>query len=148
MDVLSQPSEVIQNSAISVADGISAPLLLLHAENDKGCPIEQSEQLFIRLRHWGKVVRMIRFPDSSHVIASPYQLRERLRFTSVVRSMYEIRSLRQIACLQHRSPQQSRAGGIWLCMNRRCTMRRTFNSAGAHPTAQKKAHSVTSGGPA
>jgi dipeptidyl aminopeptidase/acylaminoacyl peptidase len=81
VDVLADSSEVIRNSAISVASGISAPLLLLHAENDKGCPIEQSEQLFIRLRHWGRVVRMIRFPNSSHVIASPYQLKERLRFT-------------------------------------------------------------------
>ncbi|UCH24628.1 MAG: S9 family peptidase [Trueperaceae bacterium] len=49
-----------------VAD-ISTPLLILHAEEDYRCPMEQAEQLFTALKRIGQApTRLIRFPDENH----------------------------------------------------------------------------------
>jgi dipeptidyl aminopeptidase/acylaminoacyl peptidase len=58
------------HSPLSAVDRIEAPLLLLQAENDYRCPIEQGEQLFTALRMRRRVVELIRFPGASHVIAA------------------------------------------------------------------------------
>ena len=42
-------------------------MLLLHGEADLRCPIGQSEAYFTVLKRLGKVVEMVRFPDSSHL---------------------------------------------------------------------------------
>ncbi len=62
------------HSPITYVDRISTPLLLLQAENDYRCPIEQGEQFYTALRARGQVAELIRFPNASHVIvdtASP-----------------------------------------------------------------------------
>jgi len=81
VDVLADPGEAFANSPMSRAENINTPLLIMHAEQDYGCPIGQSIQLFMLLRFRRRTVEMVRFPDASHVIASPYQLHERLRLT-------------------------------------------------------------------
>jgi len=45
---------------------ITAPLLIIHSENDYRCPIEQAEQLFIALKKLGRTVEFVRFPEESH----------------------------------------------------------------------------------
>lgn len=45
---------------------ITAPVLIIHSENDYRCPIEQAEQLFIALKRLGRTVEFVRFPDESH----------------------------------------------------------------------------------
>jgi dipeptidyl aminopeptidase/acylaminoacyl peptidase len=56
-----------ERSPITYAAEMRTPLLLLHSESDLRCPIEQAEQLFVRLRRLGKTeVEMVRFPDESH----------------------------------------------------------------------------------
>ncbi|MDQ3513391.1 MAG: S9 family peptidase [Chloroflexota bacterium] len=45
---------------------ITAPLLILHAEEDHRCPMEQAEQLFIALKRLGREVELVRFPGESH----------------------------------------------------------------------------------
>ncbi len=45
---------------------ITAPLLIIHSENDYRCPMEQAEQLFIALKRLGRTVEFVRFPDESH----------------------------------------------------------------------------------
>lgn len=54
-------------SPLTYAPAMRTPLLLIHSEQDLRCPIEQAEQLFVRLRRIGKVdVEMVRFPEESH----------------------------------------------------------------------------------
>jgi len=49
---------------------IRTPLLLLQAEADLRCPPQDNEQLFIALRHLGRTVEYVLYPDESHVYAS------------------------------------------------------------------------------
>jgi dipeptidyl aminopeptidase/acylaminoacyl peptidase len=53
-------------SPITYVEHIEAPLLILHAEEDHWCPMEQAEQLFLALKRLGREVVLVRFPDESH----------------------------------------------------------------------------------
>jgi dipeptidyl aminopeptidase/acylaminoacyl peptidase len=56
-----------ERSPITYAAEMHTPLLLLHSESDLRCPIEQAEQLFVRLRRLGKTeVELVRFPEENH----------------------------------------------------------------------------------
>lgn len=57
------------HSPITYVEQISTPLLLLQAENDYRCPIEQGEQLFTALCARQQTAELIRFPNASHAIA-------------------------------------------------------------------------------
>ena len=56
----------LERSPLTYAADITTPLLILHAENDLRCPIEQAEQLFVALKKQHKEVRFVRFPDEGH----------------------------------------------------------------------------------
>ena len=58
--------ELIDLSPIKHYKSINTPLLILHSEKDMRCPIDQGELLYIALKHDGKDVKMVRFPESSH----------------------------------------------------------------------------------
>ncbi len=58
-----------EHSPITYAANIVTPLLLLQAENDYRCPIDQGEQMLSVLRVRRQIVELIRFPNASHVIA-------------------------------------------------------------------------------
>jgi dipeptidyl aminopeptidase/acylaminoacyl peptidase len=45
---------------------VTAPVLIIHSENDYRCPMEQAEQWFIALKRLGRTVEFVRFPDESH----------------------------------------------------------------------------------
>ncbi len=49
---------------------IRTPLLMLQAEADLRCPPQDNEQLFIALRHLGRTVEYVLYPDEPHVYAS------------------------------------------------------------------------------
>ena len=73
-------------SPLTFADKITAPLLLLHAEQDLRCPIEESMQLFITLRMRKHRVELVRYPNMSHLMdfpsfGTPLQRMDRLRRT-------------------------------------------------------------------
>ncbi|HLX39257.1 MAG TPA: prolyl oligopeptidase family serine peptidase [Ktedonobacteraceae bacterium] len=73
-------------SPLTFADKITAPLLLLHSEQDMRCPIEESVQLFIALRMRKHKVELVRYPNMSHLIdwpdsGTPLQRTDRLRRT-------------------------------------------------------------------
>ena len=53
-------------SPLTHVERITAPLLILHAEEDHRCPMEQAEQLFIALKRLGREVELVRFPGESH----------------------------------------------------------------------------------
>lgn len=49
---------------------VRTPLLMLQAEADLRCPPYDNEQFFIALRHLGRVVEYVLYPEESHVYAS------------------------------------------------------------------------------
>ncbi|MGZ3610890.1 MAG: S9 family peptidase [Ktedonobacteraceae bacterium] len=73
-------------SALTFADKITTPLLLLHADNDLRCPFSESYQLFVTLRKRKHTVELVRYPGVSHLIdlpdyGTPGQRVDRLRRT-------------------------------------------------------------------
>lgn len=51
---------------LAIAHNVTTPTLVLHAENDWRCPIEQGEQYFMTLLRNGTPAEMIRFPGEGH----------------------------------------------------------------------------------
>jgi len=59
----------LERSPATYADRIETPLLILHAEGDLRCDVEQAEHLFITMRLLGKEVEFVRFPGESHELS-------------------------------------------------------------------------------
>ncbi len=62
-------SKLLHHSPISYVASMDTPLLILHSEQDLRCPIEQAEQLFASLKHLGKEVEFVRFPEEGHELS-------------------------------------------------------------------------------
>ena len=58
---------LLQRSPITYASQVETPVLLLHGEADARCPIGQSEEYFVALKRLGKEVKLVRFPECSHL---------------------------------------------------------------------------------
>jgi dipeptidyl aminopeptidase/acylaminoacyl peptidase len=58
-----------QSSPLRVAHRITTPCLIIHAEGDWRCPIEQAEQLHSVLLGVGTEAEMLRFPGASHELS-------------------------------------------------------------------------------
>jgi dipeptidyl aminopeptidase/acylaminoacyl peptidase len=67
----------IDHSPLTYAPNITTPLLILHAENDLRCPIEQAEQLFTVLKKLRREVCFVRFPDETHEMSRSGRPRHR-----------------------------------------------------------------------
>lgn len=85
---LSMNDEALQRerSALTFADRIKTPLLLLHAENDLRCPFSESFQLFTVLHKRKHMVELIGYPNVSHLMdwpdgSTPRQRVDRLQRT-------------------------------------------------------------------
>jgi dipeptidyl aminopeptidase/acylaminoacyl peptidase len=73
----------VEHSPLTYAKDIATPLLIMHAENDLRCPMEQAEQLFVALKKQHKEVMFVRFPDEDHELSrsgKPRHRLERFRF--------------------------------------------------------------------
>lgn len=71
-----------QQSPIAYAERINTPLLIVHADEDYRCPLEQAEQLFAALRWMGKPVELVIFEGEDHGLSRggrPGNRIERLR---------------------------------------------------------------------
>ena len=68
----------IDHAPLTYAKDITTPLLIMHAEDDLRCPIEQAEQLFIALKKQRKDVMFVRFPDENHEMSRSGKPRHRL----------------------------------------------------------------------
>ena len=68
----------IDHAPLTYAKDITTPLLIMHAEDDLRCPIEQAEQLFIALKKQRKDVMFVRFPDENHEMSRAGKPRHRL----------------------------------------------------------------------
>jgi dipeptidyl aminopeptidase/acylaminoacyl peptidase len=60
------PAKLVERSPLTYAPKVKTPLLILHAERDLRCPIEQAEQFFIALRLHGVETQFVRFPEDNH----------------------------------------------------------------------------------
>ena len=55
-----------KHSPLAYVNNMHTPLLIMHAEDDFRCPVEQAEQLYTALQVLGREVEFIRFPGESH----------------------------------------------------------------------------------
>ena len=55
-------------SPITAADRIRTPLLLVHADLDRNCPIRQSEQMLAALRSLGRDVELVVIRGEGHLM--------------------------------------------------------------------------------
>ena len=60
------PSGYMERSPITYVKNVTAPMLIIHSEQDHRCPIEEGEQWFVALRLLGKEAEFVRFPNESH----------------------------------------------------------------------------------
>ncbi len=65
-------------SPITYVKEMTAPLLIIHSEQDYRCPIEQGEQVFISLKKLGRDVEFVRFPDENHNLSRNGQPKHRV----------------------------------------------------------------------
>jgi dipeptidyl aminopeptidase/acylaminoacyl peptidase len=59
-----------RQSPLRNVNAIHTPLLMLQAEADLRCPPHDNEQLFIALRHLGRTVEYVLYPEEAHVFSS------------------------------------------------------------------------------
>ncbi|MDO8506875.1 MAG: S9 family peptidase, partial [Candidatus Limnocylindria bacterium] len=60
------PEKLVERSPLTYVKNVKTPLLILHAERDLRCPIEQAEQFFTALRLHGVETQFVRFPEDNH----------------------------------------------------------------------------------
>ncbi|HHY11941.1 MAG TPA: S9 family peptidase, partial [Firmicutes bacterium] len=73
---------LMERSPIRYAPNVNTPILIIHAEQDYRCPMEQAEQWYIALKRLGKTVEFARFAGENHELSrsgKPWNRRERLR---------------------------------------------------------------------
>ena len=68
-----------RRSPVRSAERISAPLLLVHAEQDENCPIAQSVQMLGALRGRGADAELVRLPGEGHLVNLSGRPSSRLR---------------------------------------------------------------------
>ena len=58
--------KLVERSPLTHVTNIRTPLLILHAEKDLRCPIEQAEQLFVALRVLDREAVFVRYTEDTH----------------------------------------------------------------------------------
>jgi acylaminoacyl-peptidase len=58
--------KLLERSPLTYVENVTTPLLILHAEKDLRCPIEQAEQFFVALKLLGKEAVFVRYQDDTH----------------------------------------------------------------------------------
>lgn len=78
---VADPAAYWTPSPLRVAADITDPLMIVHSEEDRRCPIQQAEELFMALKLLGRQVEFVRFPGESHGLSrtgSPVHQLQRL----------------------------------------------------------------------
>jgi dipeptidyl aminopeptidase/acylaminoacyl peptidase len=69
---------------------VTTPVLIVHAEADHRCPIEQAEQWFVALQRIGAVdTRLVRFPEESHELSRSGRPDRRIRRLDEIVAWFE-----------------------------------------------------------
>ena len=70
---------------LALAHNVTTPTLVLHAEDDHRCPIEQAEQYFMALLRNGTATEFVRFPGEGHEMSRSGKPRHRKeRFEAIL----------------------------------------------------------------
>jgi dipeptidyl aminopeptidase/acylaminoacyl peptidase len=80
-DHLADRESYWQASPLRLAAGITAPLAIVHSEEDRRCSIGQAEELFMALKLLDREVEFVRFPGEGHELTrsgSPVHRLQRL----------------------------------------------------------------------
>ena len=70
--------KLVERSPLTYVEQVTTPLLILHAEKDHRCPIEQAEQFFVALKLLGKEAVFVRYQDDSHELTRGGKPRNRI----------------------------------------------------------------------
>jgi len=70
--------KLVERSPLTYVENVKTPLLILHAERDLRCPIEQAEQLFVALKVLGKEAVFVRYQDDNHDLTRGGKPRNRI----------------------------------------------------------------------
>jgi dipeptidyl aminopeptidase/acylaminoacyl peptidase len=74
-----------EKSPLALAHHVTTPTLILHAENDFRCPMEQAEQYFMALLRNGTPTELLRFPGEGHEMSRSGKPRHRKeRFDAIL----------------------------------------------------------------
>jgi len=74
-----------EKGPLALAEHVTTPTLVLHAEDDFRCPIEQAEQYFMALLRNGTPAEMFRFPGEGHEMSRSGKPRHRKeRFEAIL----------------------------------------------------------------
>jgi dipeptidyl aminopeptidase/acylaminoacyl peptidase len=65
-DIFEQYDLFWDRSPLKYVKNVTTPILVLHSDNDYRVPIEQGEQWFRALRHFGKTAEIVFFPRENH----------------------------------------------------------------------------------
>jgi dipeptidyl aminopeptidase/acylaminoacyl peptidase len=79
----------VRHSPLTYAESVSAPVLLIHGEDDNRVSIEQSEQYFVALKRADKLVEFVRMPKTSHGIFRAKSPRVREEYFSRMLAWYD-----------------------------------------------------------
>jgi dipeptidyl aminopeptidase/acylaminoacyl peptidase len=63
------PERQRAQSPLTYADGITAPMMVIHSEEDWRCPVEQAQRLFEKLQRNGVESEMLLFPGEGHELS-------------------------------------------------------------------------------
>jgi len=80
---------LIERSPLTYAPKVKTPLLILHAERDLRCPIEQAEQFFIALRWHGVETTFVRFPEDNHDLTRGGKPRNRVEHAKRIADWFD-----------------------------------------------------------
>ncbi|HEY7516853.1 MAG TPA: S9 family peptidase [Methylomirabilota bacterium] len=83
------PGWYVERSPLTYVRNVETPLLLIHAEDDLRCPIDQAEQLFIALKKLRKEVTFVRFAGESHTFSAFGRPRHRLERQRIILDWFE-----------------------------------------------------------
>ena len=81
-----EPHRMAAQSALAAAGSITTPTLVIHAEEDWRCPVEQGARLYVELKRRGVPTELLLFPGEGHELSRSGRPRHRLaRFEHVLR---------------------------------------------------------------
>ncbi|MEV0561422.1 S9 family peptidase [Dactylosporangium sp. NPDC050588] len=79
------PAGYARQSPLTYADRITAPVLIIHSEDDLRCPMEQAQRLFFELFRLGRPVELLLFPGGGHELSRSGRPNHRIaRFEAIL----------------------------------------------------------------
>ena len=88
---LDGPEEYVRMSPITYVRDIRTPMLILHAEDDLRCNVEQADQLYVALRMLGREVEYHRFPGEGHELSRSGSPKHRIQRAELILDFFRRR---------------------------------------------------------